>query len=643
MFKMYKSEKGITLIALVVTIIVLIILAGVSINLVLGDNGIIEKAKEAKFKQERATVIDNAKLSLVEKQLDDVNGNISLTDAQVEGVLSKYGTVNKNEDGSIKSITPEGKDYEIPLNEIWQDKIVEAFDRTKKVNVPVLVSGMTAIKFTMPTEETMGEVIKTSTTDVDWYNYGETYETRRWANAETQDGSMWVWIPRYAYKIDSTNQTIDVKFLIGQTDNYYKEDGSIGTAQRQTEVDQTIDTSLDYTVHPAFTDESKINFANGGWDSELTGIWVAKFEAGYASGNNNAPVVASNVNYTEIYSWVTNLEAGTSNLDGGAIGFIRNWLDGIFGETTTAIKYPVFQGTTYSMNYITHNDIYNISKALTDSGNIYGFLNANADSHMIKNSEWGAITYLSQSKYGQNGTEIAINNANLNSGNRERTETAGKTGVDSVYAVTGCTSNTIDTGENITTISEINSISGNVPTLQKDGLAGGIYVWNQKTGQNASTTGTIYGIYDMSGGVSEKTTAYIANGNNNLKKYGESTAYENDILKTVSTKYTTVYPYSSPESDVLDTANQNNFKVNTKIYGDAIRETTSNDAGTANEGWNTSSWNGDNSYYMASINPFLHRGASYRHSVSAGIYSFSRAEGYDYYHLGFRAVVIPTI
>ena len=40
-----KSSKGITLVALVVTIIVLIILAGVSINLVLGDNGIITMAK----------------------------------------------------------------------------------------------------------------------------------------------------------------------------------------------------------------------------------------------------------------------------------------------------------------------------------------------------------------------------------------------------------------------------------------------------------------------------------------------------------------------------------------------------------------------------------------------------------------------
>ncbi len=45
---MFKKENGITLVALVVTIVVLLILAGVSISLVLGNNGIITKAKSAK-------------------------------------------------------------------------------------------------------------------------------------------------------------------------------------------------------------------------------------------------------------------------------------------------------------------------------------------------------------------------------------------------------------------------------------------------------------------------------------------------------------------------------------------------------------------------------------------------------------------
>ena len=46
-----KGRNGITLIALVITIIVLIILAGVSINLILGENGIIAKARQASKKK----------------------------------------------------------------------------------------------------------------------------------------------------------------------------------------------------------------------------------------------------------------------------------------------------------------------------------------------------------------------------------------------------------------------------------------------------------------------------------------------------------------------------------------------------------------------------------------------------------------
>ena len=89
---------------------------------------------------------------------------------------------------------------------------------------------MTPIKFKMPTESEIGQTVTTAIDDESWYEYGETYEARKWANEKTQDGSMWVWIPRYAYKI--TAQTIDVVFLIGNTDEYYKADGSKGKAQR---------------------------------------------------------------------------------------------------------------------------------------------------------------------------------------------------------------------------------------------------------------------------------------------------------------------------------------------------------------------------------------------------------------------------
>ena len=71
MKKILKKQKGITLIALVITIIVLIILAGVSISLVLGENGIVSKAKKAKENTELAKVEEETRLNELAKQLEE--------------------------------------------------------------------------------------------------------------------------------------------------------------------------------------------------------------------------------------------------------------------------------------------------------------------------------------------------------------------------------------------------------------------------------------------------------------------------------------------------------------------------------------------------------------------------------------------
>ena len=71
-----KSKKGITLVALVVTTVVLLILAGASINLVLGDNGIIDKAKEAQRKSAEATQNDLIGMNELAQQLEEkINGS----------------------------------------------------------------------------------------------------------------------------------------------------------------------------------------------------------------------------------------------------------------------------------------------------------------------------------------------------------------------------------------------------------------------------------------------------------------------------------------------------------------------------------------------------------------------------------------
>ena len=83
-----KKERGITLIALVVTIVVLLILAGVSISLVLNNNGVISKAKDAKNQYAEAQTNDERQLNEVSDWIDtkvgDTTGGGSVT--KIDGV-----------------------------------------------------------------------------------------------------------------------------------------------------------------------------------------------------------------------------------------------------------------------------------------------------------------------------------------------------------------------------------------------------------------------------------------------------------------------------------------------------------------------------------------------------------------------------
>ena len=111
-----KQEKGITLIALVVTIVVLLILAGVSVNALFGNSGIIEKAKEAQSKMDKATENDQKQIGELTNWLDNqVNGTTGSDDNQttLPKISTLVGTVvdknTKAEDAYGNKITiPKG-------------------------------------------------------------------------------------------------------------------------------------------------------------------------------------------------------------------------------------------------------------------------------------------------------------------------------------------------------------------------------------------------------------------------------------------------------------------------------------------------------------------------------------------------------
>ena len=83
-----KRNEGITLIALVVTIIVLLILAGISIAMLSGNNGILQRATEAKQDTERQSIIEQARIDVLGYQADNKGGDLDKT--QLKSVLDKF-------------------------------------------------------------------------------------------------------------------------------------------------------------------------------------------------------------------------------------------------------------------------------------------------------------------------------------------------------------------------------------------------------------------------------------------------------------------------------------------------------------------------------------------------------------------------
>ena len=111
------KERGITLIALVITIIILLILAAVTIAALSGDNGILSNAARAKQETERAEILEQIRLDIYGEMAD--NEGTDPTEADIERIADNYGDIS----GSTfddKVLKTEKGSYEIKLSDIWQ-------------------------------------------------------------------------------------------------------------------------------------------------------------------------------------------------------------------------------------------------------------------------------------------------------------------------------------------------------------------------------------------------------------------------------------------------------------------------------------------------------------------------------------------
>ena len=123
---MRKREQGLTLIALIVTIIVMIILAGIAISAIKGNSGIINQAHESKNKSERQEIIESAKSQISDTVVENVGTDI--TRSQLKEILDKYFE-NVPDDYTLDTeLTTKSEygDYKIKVSEIYNDTAVLA-------------------------------------------------------------------------------------------------------------------------------------------------------------------------------------------------------------------------------------------------------------------------------------------------------------------------------------------------------------------------------------------------------------------------------------------------------------------------------------------------------------------------------------
>jgi len=309
-----------------------------------------------------------------------------------------------------------------------------------------------------------------------------------------------------------------------------------------------------------------------------------------------------------------------------AFTFGNSELNGIWVgkfETTGTASKPTVLG--YDSRYTETSNItslrsQNVSTQFLTSGKInYGL--SNKEASMLKNMEWGAVAYLSASVYGQGTTEVMINN-----------------------------SSTLNTGCAATVAPTISYGGYNEQNDHTEGYyAGCENEWYTTNGQKASTTGNIYGIYDMSGGaweyvmgVMEDTNGNPASGRNNDYNSGftGSLTYPNkgsDPSITSITgnifpneKYFDIYSYST-----------SHITYERGILGDATYELD----GFAN--WvdpnggvrYRTGWHQDYAHFIYHSAPWFLRGGGYYNGASSGAFAFYPNDGRAHDEFTFRSVL----
>ena len=383
----------------------------------------------------------------------------------------------------------------------------------------------------------------------EWYKYGE----QRWANAVIlRDGkiddyapkqeikeedieSYFVWIPRYKYQLWNGEEETS-EFIIanefGQIENTEKPE-----LNQQQEIKIEFESKHmsisvgnlknQWFTHPAFT------------SFESNGFWVGKFETGYKGATNSTEAQVYEKDITKV----------------------------------------IIKPNVYSWRNIQISNAFGTSKDYK----------TNLDSHMMKNMEWGAVAYLTYSKYGRcqddKCEEVRINNSsNYVTGSSARNApTCGYTGNNQ----------------------ECNKYEESIPGMDNDNTVN----YKNKASNFSSTTGNYSGIYDMAGGAWEFMTAFINNQIENI--------IPNEFMN-ISDKYYNSYNDGISDREYI----RGHLGDGTKEFGTFYHIENQIASGAGYMGSVVSEWSADHARFLYSGAPYFIRGAAYDSGTNAGICAF---------------------
>ena len=240
---------------------------------------------------------------------------------------------------------------------------------------------------------------------------------------------------------------------------------------------------------------------------------------------------------------------------------------GCTNETCSNANGIIIKPNVKSLKYNNVSNFFFASRSMEQPNNSFGFVSSEVDIHMSKNNEWGAVAYLTQSIYGR------------------------------------CTSSTTCTEVGINNNYKSTTGYGAPPGSDDNALNG---AYNTPRGKDASTTGTIYGIYDMSGGALEYVMGVSADTNGKPRSGYDSSS--NSGFTGILNNGTTYTGVSFPDSKYY------NLYTGSSYTGHALTE--------------TKNWYSDDASFVSSSYPWFIRGGYSSFNTSAGVFYFHRNDGY---------------